>query len=151
MVELLGHDERAAIELLLERVTDGGRVYGRLVVADDPRDFVDEALCEAIDGMFYQAVAMYRLRGSARLKPEPWPPACTCDPCKRARGEADPGPEFELAQGTPTKLYEQGDAIRFVAADAGTAGQGFGGGELYESTETPWNPVPLSVPKEGEK
>jgi hypothetical protein len=94
MIELLGHCERYAVEKLLERVVEGKRVYGELVIATDPRDFVHEALQEALDQTFYIGVALARIEGSKRLDPDREPPMYM--------PEDEIDFDVDVARGTPT-------------------------------------------------
>jgi hypothetical protein len=56
------HDELEAIALVVERVGQGRRQYGPLEMATDNRDWATEALEEAVDGLFYQAILLINIR-----------------------------------------------------------------------------------------
>jgi hypothetical protein len=93
MLGLLTQDERAAIEIILERVTEGRISYGGLIEATDPRNFVEESLHEFIDGAFYLAVQTHRLRQNPRVQP----------PSESMYVEEEGEAELaELAEGTPS-------------------------------------------------
>lgn len=55
-------DEQIVIDLVTSRVRGGAQKYGRLDVVGSPRDFLLEALEEAIDGAVYLACELVRIR-----------------------------------------------------------------------------------------
>jgi hypothetical protein len=63
-IALLADDERAIIEVLLERMGQGRQRYGVWNV-DDGRDYPAETLDEVIDALHYCAAALVRLRRRA--------------------------------------------------------------------------------------
>jgi hypothetical protein len=63
-IAVLPEDERAIVEVLLERMVGGRRQYGVWNV-DDGRDYPAETLDEVIDALHYCAAALVRLRRRA--------------------------------------------------------------------------------------
>lgn len=55
-------DEQLVADLVVARLRGGARKYGRLDVIDTQRDFLVEALEEAIDGAVYLACELVRIR-----------------------------------------------------------------------------------------
>ena len=53
----LGEDERRVLLLLAHRLLEGQRCYGRLNLANDPRDFRQERASEVADLLIYSAFA----------------------------------------------------------------------------------------------
>ncbi|MDQ3298950.1 MAG: hypothetical protein M3619_20410 [Myxococcota bacterium] len=68
LVELLGPDELAALELCAHGLVRGRDVYGELDVHTDTRDMRDEAIAELRDAMIYSAAGLLRLQ---RTRGEP--------------------------------------------------------------------------------
>lgn len=67
LAELKGDgDELEVLEVLVDRLTSGLKVYGKLHVDSDQRDFAQEAFEEAADGMIYAAAGIVRRRRAAR-------------------------------------------------------------------------------------
>lgn len=62
----LGHDHGEAIgevvHALVSKANAGADKYGPLNLADDPRDFYDEAIAELHDSIWYMAFQIVRLR-----------------------------------------------------------------------------------------
>jgi hypothetical protein len=58
----LGRDELRLLVLVAERLAAGRRRYGSLDIEGDARDFRNEALEEAADGLAYVACALIRGR-----------------------------------------------------------------------------------------
>ena len=58
-IEALQADERAIVEVLLNRMEQGCEVYGPWRV-DDGRDYPAEALAEVIDALHYCAAALVK-------------------------------------------------------------------------------------------
>ena len=56
----LGSEELEVLTLIAERLQAGERVYGRLTLENDPRDFRREALEECADGLVYATAALMR-------------------------------------------------------------------------------------------
>lgn len=97
LLTALGHDELDAIGMLLDRVAEGRKVYGEAVVAPDPRNFVHEALQEALDASFYLGLALLRLEGNERLR----------NPGPNQRGvSTDPPPRREVPMPEPALEVE---------------------------------------------
>jgi hypothetical protein len=65
VVAELGTDERRVLLALARRLLAGRRTYGRLDVAEDPRDWRSEAAEELLDGAVYLARETMR-RGARR-------------------------------------------------------------------------------------
>lgn len=69
----LGHDHGEAIgevvHALVSKADDGAIKYGPLNLADDPRDFYDEAIAELQDSIWYTAFQIVRLRRLQRRQP----------------------------------------------------------------------------------
>ena len=63
-IAVLPEDERAILEVLLERMGKGRQQYGAWNV-DDGRDYPVETLDEVIDALHYCAAALVRLRRRA--------------------------------------------------------------------------------------
>ena len=63
-IAVLPEDERAILEVLLERMGKGREQYGVWNV-DDRRDYPAETLEEVIDALHYCAAALVRLRRRA--------------------------------------------------------------------------------------
>ena len=63
-IAVLPEDERAILEVLLERMGKGRQQYGVWNV-DDRRDYPAETLDEVIDALHYCAAALVRLRRRA--------------------------------------------------------------------------------------
>ncbi len=63
-IAVLPDDERAILEVLLERMGSGRQQYGVWNV-DDGRDYPAETLDEVIDALHYCAAALVRLRRRA--------------------------------------------------------------------------------------
>lgn len=61
LIDLLGADELAALELCAHGLVRGRDVYGPLVVATDDRNMRDEAIAELRDAMVYSAAGLLRL------------------------------------------------------------------------------------------
>jgi hypothetical protein len=59
-IESLPADERAIVELLLDRLEAGLQCYGPWHV-DDGRDYRAEVLAEVLDGLHYCAAELVRL------------------------------------------------------------------------------------------
>lgn len=55
-------DERAVIELIVERVRMGRRLYGELRLSSDQRDWQEQFLQEQVDGAFYGAAGLIVMR-----------------------------------------------------------------------------------------
>jgi hypothetical protein len=65
LIELLGADELAALELCAHGLVRGRDVYGALDVATDTRDMKAEAIAELRDTMVYAAAGLLRLHRTA--------------------------------------------------------------------------------------
>ncbi len=59
----LGADERRVLEVIADRLRMGGRQYGALDIAGDPRDWAAEALEEALDLAVYIGAELRRRAG----------------------------------------------------------------------------------------
>lgn len=67
LAELKGDgDELEVLSILVRRLKGGLQVYGKLRIDNDERDFEQEALEEAADGMIYSAIAIARRQRKAR-------------------------------------------------------------------------------------
>lgn len=62
-VELLGDEECELLALQASRLVMGAKQYGPLKAARDSRDWLYEALCEALDGSNYLGIAIVRMQG----------------------------------------------------------------------------------------
>jgi hypothetical protein len=60
VIASLGIDERRVLLVLARRLAMGARVYGRLDVDGDPRDWRGEAADEALDASVYLACELLR-------------------------------------------------------------------------------------------
>lgn len=61
LIEILGADELAALELCAQGLARGRETYGELDIDRDRRDFADEAIAELRDTMVYASAALLRL------------------------------------------------------------------------------------------
>ena len=61
----LGADELAVLLFVAERLHGGREQYGALTLRTDTRDFVREALEEAVDLVAYAAMHLVRAQGAA--------------------------------------------------------------------------------------
>ncbi len=61
----LGSEEKAIVRLLVERIAQGQKRYGKIKIKTDKRDFLTEATEEVLDGLFYLSAALIRLQNNS--------------------------------------------------------------------------------------
>jgi hypothetical protein len=57
-----GPDESRVLDLLRARLALGAQAYGPLEIADDQRDWTQEAVEEVLDAAIYLAIALVRIQ-----------------------------------------------------------------------------------------
>ena len=58
------------INKIKERMDKGARKYGDTINVDDKRDFIEEAIEEALDGCVYLAAKLIQIQNKIRIKNE---------------------------------------------------------------------------------